>query len=151
MIAVSSLYPSSNVTINLHNTELSPPLKLLAPFPTNQLQLTLLVKVLKTMKPTFNTHSTQHQTMNYCFTPLNAPAQMNLLQVLPFCHPSIVFKGPVAWTVKRPETGPNWTDLDRTAGCDCAHFQMDEMFATRPFELVATFLRYDLKIPSKCT
>ena len=30
-------------------------------------------------------------------------------------QPQIVFKGPVAWTRKRPETGPNRTDLDRTA------------------------------------
>ena len=27
----------------------------------------------------------------------------------------VVFKGPIAWTGKRPETGPNQTDLDRTA------------------------------------
>ena len=27
----------------------------------------------------------------------------------------VVFKGPVAWTGKRPETGPNRTDLDWTA------------------------------------
>ena len=33
-----------------------------------------------------------------------------------------MFKGLVAWTGKRPETGPNQTDLDQTIGCS---FQMD--------------------------
>ena len=42
----------------------------------------------------------------------------------------IVFKGPVVWTGKRPETGPNQTDLDRTAVAP--PFWMDEPPATGP-------------------
>ena len=38
----------------------------------------------------------------------------------------VVFKGPVAWTGKRPETGPNRTDLDRTAVAVAPPFRMDE-------------------------
>ena len=39
----------------------------------------------------------------------------------------IVFKGPVAWTGKRPETGPN-----RTAVAVAPPFRMDEPPATGP-------------------
>ena len=38
----------------------------------------------------------------------------------------VVFKGPVVWTGKRPETGPNRTDLDRTAVAVAPPFRMDE-------------------------
>ena len=44
----------------------------------------------------------------------------------------LVFKGPVAWTGKRPETGPNQTDLDRTAVAVAPPFRMDEPPATGP-------------------
>ena len=44
----------------------------------------------------------------------------------------LVFKGPVAWTGKRPETGPNRTDLDRTAVAVAPPFRMDEPPATGP-------------------
>ena len=44
----------------------------------------------------------------------------------------IVFKGPVAWTGKRPETGPNQTNLDRTAVAVAPPFRMDEPPATGP-------------------
>ena len=42
----------------------------------------------------------------------------------------LVFKGPVAWTGKGPETGPNRTDLDRTAVAVAPPFRMDEPPAT---------------------
>ena len=44
----------------------------------------------------------------------------------------VVFKGPVAWTGKRPETGPKRTDLDRTAVVVAPPFRMDEPPATGP-------------------
>ena len=44
----------------------------------------------------------------------------------------VMFKGPVAWTGKRPETGPNRTDLDRTAVAVAPPFRMDEPPATGP-------------------
>ena len=50
----------------------------------------------------------------------------------------LVFKGPVAWTGKRPETGPN-----QTAVAVALPFWMDEPLATA--------LRYPFKIPSKRT
>ena len=45
---------------------------------------------------------------------------------------SLVFKGPVAWTRKRLETGPNQTYLDQTTSCCCTPFQRDEMLTTKP-------------------
>ena len=63
----------------------------------------------------------------------------------------VVFKGPVAWTGKRPETGPNRTDLDRTAVAVAPPFWMDEPPATGPVKPVATASRYSFKIPSKRT
>ena len=44
----------------------------------------------------------------------------------------LVFKGPVVWTGKRPETGPNRTDLDPTAVAVAPPFRMDEPPATGP-------------------
>ena len=44
----------------------------------------------------------------------------------------VVFKGPVVWTGKRPETGPNRTDLDRTTVAVAPPFRMDEPPATGP-------------------
>ena len=51
-----------------------------------------------------------------------------------------MFKGPVAWTGKRPETGPNWINLDWTAVAVAPPFWMD-----KPVKPVATASRYSFK------
>ena len=55
----------------------------------------------------------------------------------------IVFKGPVAWTGKRPETGPRLQLPPLFGWMNC--LQPDQL---KP---VATASRYSFKIPSKCT
>ena len=50
----------------------------------------------------------------------------------------LVFKSPVAWTGKKTGTGLDGTDLDRTVGCGCAPFRMDEPHTTEPVEPIAT-------------
>jgi hypothetical protein len=55
----------------------------------------------------------------------------------------IVFESPILWTAKRPETGPKWTDLDRTVGCGLRTFRMEGPVATS-FNTTGLVARYPL-------
>ena len=39
----------------------------------------------------------------------------------------LVFEGPVVWTEKRPKTGLNQTNQDRTGGCSCLLFKIKRL------------------------